>query len=535
MTQAALSTVAEESMGSGDMGAMLGGLETATPETTSAAPKAQGFGVILDARAPDTAWAGIRESAQGANSREETYEGTTILYAPPATAEDEGSAAARVGDLILIATTPADLYPLIDTADGRTPNITTIPQFAQARDALPTEFLTFSFVNSMANMNVDLGPLGPAAQGLLSHAYSASTIAADEPGFRMESVSLPAEGEAPTPGAPHYQSRLVNQAPDNALVFLSAPNLGETGVLDAVGAVLLGFAFGMGEASMMEPATPESGMTPEEVIAKQYRDAAALLGVNLQTDIFQQFVGEYGGWLAADMKSGSVSGLFASHVADPETVTNALSQLSYLIQGATGAETPLTSRSVDGGQVYAIDLGAGSGAALEFGVVGDQFVIGMTDAVDRLAGSSSENLASNAQFQTVMDTLPVEGNGTFYIDLAQAIPLMQAASEQSDEFAFGESQIVDASPACANYASHEEAQAAYDRADPNTFDLDQDFDGQACEDYFAPAGATATSSESDQVAEALATADYSAIKAFAMVAHDDNGLHRTSAILYIAK
>ena len=35
--------------------------------------------------------------------------------------DDEGMAAARVGDLILIATTPEDLHPLIDTADGRTP------------------------------------------------------------------------------------------------------------------------------------------------------------------------------------------------------------------------------------------------------------------------------------------------------------------------------------------------------------------------------------------------------------------------------
>ena len=173
---------------------------------------------------------------------------------------------------------------------------------------------------------------------------------------------------------------------------------------------------------------------------------------------------------------------------------------------------------------------------LEFGVIGDQFVIGMSDAVERLSGDTSENLATNTQFQAVMDTLPAEGNGTFYIDLAQAIPLMQAASEQTDEFSFDSgSKIVDASPACANYATQEEAQAAYDRADPDTFDLDQDFDGQVCEDYFAPAATETTSNGSDEIEQALANADYSAIKAFALVAHDDNGLHRTSSILYIAK
>ena len=41
------------------------------------------------------------------------------------------------------------------------------------------------------------------------------------------------------------------------------------------------------------------------------------------------------------------------------------------------------------------------------------------------------------------------------------------------------------SDSCANYASQEEAQAAYDAAEPNTFDLDQDFDGIVCEDFFA--------------------------------------------------
>ena len=179
VTQAALSNLAEESMGSSDFESMLGALETATPEPSTTSAKAQGFAVILDARAPDTAWAGIRESAQGANSEEETYGGTTILYAPPATAEDEGTAAARVGDLILLSMTPADLYPVIDTADGSTPNITTLPQFAQARDALPTEFLAFSFVNSMANMNVDFGPMAPAADEFLTNEFSASTIAAD--------------------------------------------------------------------------------------------------------------------------------------------------------------------------------------------------------------------------------------------------------------------------------------------------------------------------------------------------------------------
>ena len=108
-------------------------------------------------------------------------------------------------------------------------------------------------------------------------------------------------------------------------------------------------------------------------------------------------------------------------------------QLSFLIQGATGAETPLTTREVGGGQVYVIELGDEAGSTLEFGVVGDYLVIGKGDAVDRFVEVPANSLAENTQFQAVMDTLPVEYNGLTYIDLAQAIPLMEVAAEESGE------------------------------------------------------------------------------------------------------
>ena len=93
-----LETLAEESMGTADLEAMLGGMETASPEAEPAADAAQRVALALDARAPDTAWTGIRDSVLDEDQHEEsTYEGTEILYAPPATSSDEGMAAARVG------------------------------------------------------------------------------------------------------------------------------------------------------------------------------------------------------------------------------------------------------------------------------------------------------------------------------------------------------------------------------------------------------------------------------------------------------
>jgi hypothetical protein len=169
-------------------------------------------------------------------------------------------------------------------------------------------------------------------------------------------------------------------------------------------------------------------------------------------------------------------------------------------------------------------------------------VIGKGDAVDRFGESPADSLAENTQFQSVMDTLPAEYNGLTYIDLAQAIPLMQTAAQESEDLGIGGTdEITDASESCANYATQEEAQAAYDAAESGTFDLDQDFDGEVCEDFFnsaegaASAAVEAGDEDSAAPADAFADIDYSAIKAFASVAHDDGDLHRSSSILYIAQ
>jgi len=534
-----LETLADESMGAADLEAMLGSMETASPEAGSTGVEAQGFALALEARAPDTAWTGIRDSILGEDQHEEsTYEGTDILYAPPATSDDEGMAAARAGDLVLIATTPDDLYPLIDTADGRTDAITTVPEFTAVRDELPTDFLMFAFTNSIDTTDADFGPFAMFADQFSTESFTGLTVAADEPGFRMESVTLAAEGETLPAGADNYESDLVTKAPEDSLLFMSGADLGSTGVLDVLGATVIGLAMGMGGPT----ATPDPNTSAEEYIAQQYEAAESLIGINLQTDLFQQLSGEYGGWLAANLENEDVSGLFASGVDDAETVSNALQQLSFLIQGASGAETPLTTREVDGGQVYVIDLGDEAGSTLEFGVVDDNLVVGKGEAVDRFAEAPDDSLADNEQFQAVMDTLPVEYNGLAYINLEQAIPLTEAAAQESEGLGIGGTdEISDASESCADYDTQEEAQAAYDAAESGTFDLDQDFDGEVCEDYFDTADsalATAETTEDEDgtaPADALADVDYSAIKAFATVSYADGDVQRSSSILYITE
>lgn len=533
VSDVALDNAAEESLGTSDMDAMMAEMGLATPEAGADMPTGEGFAAVLDARAPDTAWAGIRQSAIDGPSEESIYEGVTIISTPPAD-DSEGMAAARVGSHILIATAPADLFPLIDTANGTSPSITEVPAFATGQGALPTEFMMFTFVNSLANADVDLGPMASMSDAFFPDSFTAATLAADPAGFRVETVVIPGEDAPNTVSAP-FASELVKQAPEGAMVFASAGDLGATGMLDAIGAAGLSLALGMGGSGMEGESTPPTSASPEEIIAQQYESAAALLGFNLQTDLFRQFVGEYGGWIESDATGENVSGLFTSHVADVDTVTNAVMQLSFLIQGAAGGDTGLSTRTVGDGQVYVIDLGDEAGSTLEFGVVGDQFVIGSGDAVDRLE-SAEGSLAENAQYQAVMANLPSEGNGYLYVDLKQALPILEATSEEADDFDFGSmGEITDASETCANYPTQADAQSAYDAGEPDTFDLDQDFDGEVCEDFFSPVDVEIADGEADDSELDLSVIDYSAVTAYGQVSHEENGLQHTSAILFIAE
>ena len=110
------------------------------------------------------------------------------------------------------------------------------------------------------------------------------TIAAAEPGFRMESVTMAAEGETLPAVADNFESELLTKAPDDSLLFASAADLGATGVLDVLGATIIGMAMGMGDPSAM----PDADTSAEDYIAEQYEAAESLIGINLQTELFQQ-------------------------------------------------------------------------------------------------------------------------------------------------------------------------------------------------------------------------------------------------------
>jgi hypothetical protein len=63
-----------------------------------------------------------------------------------------------------------------------------------------------------------------AAEQLSTEAFSGVTITADEPGFRMESVTLPAKGETLPAAAANYESELLTKRLGHAS-FSSVPRI----------------------------------------------------------------------------------------------------------------------------------------------------------------------------------------------------------------------------------------------------------------------------------------------------------------------
>jgi hypothetical protein len=541
----------------GAAGALVGEGDEEAGGDAAAAGEAQGFGMALDARAPDTAAlvmvSAVESQAEeaGAAVEESEYAGVTITAAPPAPGSDDGAddggesmglATARVDDLVLVATTAADLEPLIDAAQGTVGTLADVPAFAEVESALPADFLLFGFINgaavaaqqagtgdlAAAGLPAELGSFGPVGRS------SGFTIAADQPGFRMETVAVGSDENPLAAGEPNFESGLLERTPADALFFLGASNLAATRIIDTLGAAGIALALGGFSEGGSGVETPVADQSLDEFVDAQFESLAGLLGINLQADLLQQLTGEYGLWIRSGADPSTIAALFASGVDDAATVANALAQINLLAQGAGGGESFVTTRSVGDGTVSTIAFDPSS-PAIEYGAVDGELLLGVGDAVDVHTTDAASGLAGNAQFQEVMATLPEERNGTLYVDLGQVIPLLQALSQAGGLETGGLDPVPDADPACGDYATAEDAQAAYDNFEAGTENLDADFDGQVCEDFFAPAATEEAAAETDAAADAFAAFDASAIVAFALAAYDEDGNRRSSSIVYIAE
>lgn len=417
------------------------------------------------------------------------YEGYTIEYVEPIDEFGTGAAIALVDDVVVISTRPDDVEPIIDTATGTVAPLSEFATYSDLRDRLEPEVLSFGFVNGPAILTgveeQDPEALAEIPEGLVASldAYTTFAFWADQPGFRLDTLSLPGEGQE-LPQAETFDPTFPDAIEGNSIAYAGGTNLGQNPGVNA-----LALLFAQELAGIDANATPVATQDPEAYADEVFAEAEATLGFNIKTDLLDNMVGEWGvAFAAEDIVSiqPMVSGIFASDVEDATAVGDVVSKITAIAEAGSDGSVEISSREVDGSSVTTIDVSSsGFPIVIEFGVVGDQLLVGINEGIDTFVDGPEESLADNPTFQVTLDALPAEFSAISFVNVESLVPLIEDAVTATTP-----GNMPDADPACEEFASQEEAQAAYDEDNFDNFALDQDFDGTACEDFFAEGEAT---------------------------------------------
>lgn len=501
------------------------------PAAVSEGDVPEGWSIVIQPSNPQALYDTFRDTVlsadeDGAAEATETvdYEGYTIEYVEPVDEFGTGSAIALVDDVVVISTRPDDIEPIIDTATGAVAPLSELDTYADLRGRLEAEVLSFGFINGpeiLAGVEEqDPEALAEVPEGLIASldAYFAFAFWADEPGFRLDTLSLPGEGQE-LPEAENFDPTFPEAIDGESLIYAGSTNLGQNPGINA-----LALLFAQELVGIEAGATPVAVQDPEAYADEVFAEAEATLGFNIKTDLLDNLVGEWGvAFTAEDIVSlePTVSGIFASDIEDATAVSDVVNKITAIAEAGSDGSVEISSREVNGSSVTTIDASSsGFPIVIEFGVVGDQLLVGINEGIDTFVNGPEQSLADNATFQATLDALPAEFSAISFINVESLVPLIEDAVSATTP-----GNMPDADPACAEFDTQEEAQAAYDEDNFENFALDQDFDGTACEDFFAEGEATPEATP--------AFADTINVQSVGTVMFQEDGASGTSTIILI--
>ena len=430
--------------------------------------------------------------SDASDTQDTEYEGYTITSV---VAEDEFStplAISQVDEVIVIATTADDIEPIIDTVNGTTDSLAETDAFAAVRGELTDEALAIGYINgpeilsSIEEMSPEALEAAPDELVSMVSTYQAFAFWADDPGFRLDMVSMPAEGES-LPEMPAYDPSFASNVPGSSLVFAGSADLGANPGVQALALIMAQGIAGEETGAMF--ATPVGD--PEAYADEVFAEAEATLGFNLKTDLVDRFVGE---WAVAgevgelDLSSAvpDFQAVFVTELDDEAPVSDVARDITNILASQEGEDYTLSSRTVDGADVTVIEV-PDDLVTIEFGVVDGKLLIGVNEGIDSFLGEQSAPLADDENFASTFDALPADDLTSLqYLNVQAALPIIETFATA------GSSSTEDADPSCAEYTTQQDAQAAYDEDTYENYLLDLDFDGEACEDFFAAGAAEAS-------------------------------------------
>ena len=504
-----------------------------------------GVGAILEPSDVDLAWEVINqeiadEIASGDVQVVETTEGdVTILTVTPADDSDsEGGVVALAGDFIIIGGNVIDVQTVVDTANGDADSLADLDAFGAVAAELPAESLFFAYFDS-SQVSDELGAeflegfysLSPQLAASMEADYHGGIATwADDLGFRVDSVSMPAVGGDLSAMVPDGTVTFDQRVPAATSIFFGG--IAPEGTWNAA-ALSVAQAVNAGMSGEEPQIQSFDDMFSEEAIQEQLDQAEQILGFDLLDDFFGQFQGEVAFALTFPnlmaMGSFSVDTVFVTELDDADTVAQSIEMLVRMGTSMAGDELPVTTREFGDDTIYDLGDQATTGIpVISVGVVGDLMVLGSNTGVDNflmLDGIDSA-LSDDERYQEILAAFPGDDYYQIaYMDLTDIIPAVMGMTGMAGGMGAGASGISDADPACLEFSSQDEAQAAFDEDIFANSNLDQDFDGQACEDFFMTATPEATP---------VASGSLESLEAFGAVAYESDGNLYSSAILFVA-
>lgn len=415
------------------------------------------------------------------------YGGFDILTSTPADEFGTTISMSLVDDVIVIASQADDIHPVIDTVTGDADALDASAEFATIRAAFGADLLSFTYVNGpemATQLEASAGEEAIAAieaQGTSFDFHQGVAFWAGTNGYHMDTVSVPVDPSV-LPTNPTYDGNLAANVPSDALMFAGGTDLGGNASVQSMAFVIAQeiVAQQTGVDLMATPVTD-----PEAAATEVFAQAESTIGFNIKTDLLDPMDGEWAFTASVSDIMGDmpeISGLFLAEVSDEAAIGNVLDSLTQQIEADSDPDVIVSSRDANGVTITVITIDDPEiPLAIEYGVVDGKLAIGVNTPLEAVSAAPASSLADDSTFVQTFDALPQENViAVNYLSLTQLMPIVEDALAATSS-----GGTLDAHEDCAAYATQEEAQAAYDEDSFTLWNLDQDFDGEACEDFFA--------------------------------------------------
>jgi hypothetical protein len=387
-----------------------------------------------------------------------------------------GFAAGRAGDFIIAGASQADVTEIIDVVDGTTDSLADSTEAQQVAAELPAKMLSFTYLDGSAILDAVGEPLVERLRAMMSpaeqatwQAHSGLAISAVEPGFRIDAVSVPGEGgdlgSAAIANDPAI-SAAAERVPAGSFLY-------QAGVIPEN--AFAGAAYMLAVAVNGEMAGEEwqdgglDQLPSEEEMAEEIDAAAATLGFDPRSELFDLLGGEFiafSSFPTFNMEGFGLDAVAAVTTSDPDTLNETAQKIAASIERA-GLGADVSTREVDGDTIYVVsDPEMAAGPSLEFGVVGDQVVVGTGGGIEDLTTEPATSLADDAQFQEVLAYLPDEYYQIAYVDIGQVVDMVAAMMGAMGESPADEAGAATPGPAAGSPANIRAlAAVSYQRGD----------------------------------------------------------------------